>query len=48
MGRVLKLLFWVALAGVVALVGYAMISELPAPTRQITEPLPVPGAAGEP
>ena len=42
MGRLLKLLFWVAAAGVVALVGYAMIAELPAPTRRISEPLPLP------
>ncbi len=44
MSRVLKLLFWVLAAGLVALVGYAMISELPAPTQRVSEPLPLPQA----
>lgn len=43
MGRVLKYLFWAVLAGFVGLVAYSALWELPAPTTEITVPLPVPG-----
>ncbi len=42
MGRLLKYLFWAMLAGLVALVVYALVSELPAPTEEVIRPLPLP------
>lgn len=44
LGRVLKLMLWLALAGTVGLVGFAIVSELPAPVRQIEVPLDLPAA----
>lgn len=47
MGRALKFIFRIAVLGVLGLVGYAMIADLPPPTREIVVDLPVPGATGE-
>ncbi len=42
MGRLFKYLIWVVLAGLVGLVGYALVSDLPAPTEEKVRPLPAP------
>jgi len=42
LGRLIKYLFWLALLGAVALSGYALVSDLPAPLEEVTVPLPVP------
>ena len=42
MGRFFKLLFRVAIVAVVGLGIYAMLADLPPPTRDVVEDLPVP------
>jgi len=40
--RVARSLFWLLFIGVLGLVGYALLSELPAPTREMRVPLALP------
>ncbi|MEM7613617.1 MAG: hypothetical protein AAF245_01150 [Pseudomonadota bacterium] len=39
MGRVLKYLVYLLLLGVVALVGYTLVADLPAPTERVVVPV---------
>lgn len=43
MGRALKYLFRIAILALLGLVGYAMLADLPPPTREVVVELPVPG-----
>lgn len=43
MGRMLKYAFRIAVMAVLAFVGYALIADLPPPTREIVVPLSAPG-----
>jgi hypothetical protein len=43
LGSLLKYLILLALLGGIGVAGYALLSELPAPTRDVTAPLPLPG-----
>ena len=45
-GTLIKYLALLAVLGGLALVVYALLSELPAPTREVTVPLPLPGEDG--
>ena len=47
MGRALKYLFRIAVLAVLGLAGYALIADLPPPTREIVLDLPMPGTGGE-
>lgn len=38
-GRLLRFLLFLAFVGFLGLVGYALISDLPAPTREVVRPL---------
>ncbi|MGF1501712.1 MAG: hypothetical protein ACFBSD_07820 [Paracoccaceae bacterium] len=42
----IKYLFWLALVAGVALVGYALISDLPAPVVEREVPIPMPAEGG--
>lgn len=44
MGRAIKYLFRLAILAVVGLIIYALVAELPPPTRQVEVDLPVPAA----
>ncbi|MEL6997765.1 MAG: hypothetical protein ACFB03_11740 [Paracoccaceae bacterium] len=44
MGRALKYLFRIAVLGALALAAYAMLADLPPPTRDVVVELPAPGA----
>ncbi|GMG81885.1 hypothetical protein LNKW23_10980 [Paralimibaculum aggregatum] len=46
MGRLLKYVLWVVILGLIALVAYAALWELPAPVEEITVPLPLPAGSG--
>lgn len=43
MGRVIKLLFQIAVLGFLGLAAYALVADLPAPVRDVEKRLPVPG-----
>jgi len=45
MGRlgVFRYIFWLVLLGVLGLVGYALVSDLPAPVREVSVPIRVSG-----
>ncbi|MEM9059703.1 MAG: hypothetical protein AAGD13_04505 [Pseudomonadota bacterium] len=45
MGRALKYLFRIAVLGTLALAAYAMLADLPPPTRDVVVDLPAPGAS---
>jgi hypothetical protein len=47
MGRVLKLVFYLAVLGALGLVGYAALDELEPPTRAVERELPMPAPAGQ-
>jgi hypothetical protein len=47
MGRALKYLFRIAVLALLGLVGYAMLADLPPPTRDVVVELPLPGANGQ-
>lgn len=47
MGRALKILFRIAVLALLGLVGYAMLADLPPPTREVVIELPVPGAGNQ-
>lgn len=47
MGRALKYLFYLVVLGGLGLVVYAVIADLPPPTREVVVDLPVPGQAGQ-
>lgn len=47
MGRALKYTFRIGVLGVVALAAYAMLDDLPPPTRTIVIDLSPPGASNE-
>ena len=47
MWRMTKYLFRLALLGAIGLVTYALLADLPPPTRQITVEVPMPGASTE-
>ena len=42
MGRLIKLILFLVLAGAAVVLGYAIFSELPAPTEDVVVPIPVP------
>lgn len=42
MGRALKYLFRIAVLAFLGVVAYAMLADLPPPTREVVEELPVP------
>lgn len=44
MGRALKYVFRIAVLALLGVVIYAMLADLPPPTREIVEELPVPQA----
>ncbi len=44
MGRALKYLFRIAILALLGLVGYAMLADLPPPTRDVVVELPLPGS----
>ncbi|MEM0988210.1 MAG: hypothetical protein AAGK00_04975 [Pseudomonadota bacterium] len=46
MGRALKYLFYLVVLGFLGLVAYAMLTELPPPTKDVTIELPLPDAEG--
>ena len=46
MGRALKYLFRLAVLAALGLAGYAMLADLPPPTREVVVDLPVPDAGG--
>ncbi|MEM7189763.1 MAG: hypothetical protein AAF439_09140 [Pseudomonadota bacterium] len=46
MGRALKYLFRLAVLAGLGLVGYAMLADLPPPTKEVVVELPMPGADG--
>jgi len=41
--RILKAIFWLLLIGVLGLSGYALLSDLPAPVREASAPITLPG-----
>lgn len=43
--RIAKSLLWLVLVGLLGLVGFALLSELPAPTRVVSVPLALPEEA---
>ncbi|MEM1345824.1 MAG: hypothetical protein AAGI34_14770 [Pseudomonadota bacterium] len=43
LGLLLKYLFWLLVLGLLVLTGIALLSELPAPVRDVQIPLPLPG-----
>lgn len=47
MGRALKYIFRIAVLGALALAAYAMLADLPPPTRDIVVDIKPPGATGE-
>ena len=47
MGRALKYLFLIALLGLLGLVAYAMLDDLPPPTRDVVVELPAPGSGSQ-
>ena len=47
MGRALKYIFYIAILGVVALAGYAVLDDLPPPTKSVTVDLPPPARPSE-
>ena len=42
-GTVLKYLLLMALVGLIGLAGFSLVSDLPAPVREVTVPLDPPG-----
>ena len=42
MGRLFKLLLFLAALAAVVVLGYAIFSDLPAPTEDVVVPIPVP------
>ncbi|MEM6621735.1 MAG: hypothetical protein AAF674_05855 [Pseudomonadota bacterium] len=47
MGRALKYLFYLVVLGFLGLSAYAMLTELPPPTKDVTIELPLPAAEGD-
>ena len=47
MWRILKYLFWLAVLALIGLAVYAMVADLPPPTREIVVDLPTPGKPAE-
>ena len=47
MWRLIRFLFWLALLAAIGLVAYAMIADLPPPSRQYLIDLPMPDAPAE-
>ena len=47
MGRILKYLFGIAVLGLIGLVGYAMIADLPPPMREVVVDLSAPEGGRE-
>lgn len=47
MGRALKYAFRIAVLALLGLIGYAMLADLPPPTRDVVVELPLPGADGQ-
>ncbi len=47
MGRALKYLFRIAVLALLGLVGYAMLADLPPPTKEVVVELPMPGAESQ-
>jgi len=46
MGRVIKIVGILVLLGLGGLALYALVSDLPPPTREVVRPLPLPGTGG--
>lgn len=47
MGRMLKYLFYIAVLAMLGLAGYAMVADLPPPTKEVVVDLPMPGGTGQ-
>lgn len=47
MGRALIYLFRIAVLALLGLIGYAMLADLPPPTREVVVELPAPGATSQ-
>ena len=47
MGRALKYLFRIAVLALLGLIGYAMLADLPPPTREVVVDLPMPGSESQ-
>lgn len=46
LGVMIKYLFWLLVLGMLGLTAFALLSDLPAPVRDVSRPIPLPGEGG--